>query len=44
MIKGLIDEGISQRKIAKICKVDRNTLARFLKYELSIRVNQDRYE
>ena len=34
LIKGLIDEGISQRKIAKICKVDRNTLARFLKYEL----------
>ena len=23
--------GVSQRKIAKICKVDRNTLARFLK-------------
>lgn len=36
LIKGLIDEGISQRKIAKICKVDRNTLARFLKYELII--------
>lgn len=34
LIKGLLDEGISQRKIAKICKVDRNTLARFLKYEL----------
>lgn len=34
LIKGLLDEGVSQRKIAKICKVDRNTLARFLKFEL----------
>lgn len=25
-IKALLDEGVSQRKIAKICKVDRNTL------------------
>lgn len=34
LIKGLLDEGISQRQIAKICKVDRNTLARFLKKEI----------
>ena len=34
LIKGLLDEGISQRQIAKICKVDRNTLARFLKIEI----------
>ena len=31
MIEGLIEEGISLRKISKICKVERNTLARFLK-------------
>lgn len=31
LVKGLLNEGISQRKVAKICKVDRNTLARFLK-------------
>lgn len=31
LIRALISEGISKRKIAKICKVDRNTLARFLK-------------
>ena len=31
MIEGLIEEGISLRKISKICKVDRNTLAKFLK-------------
>lgn len=31
LIRGLLQEGISQRKIANICKVDRNTLARFLK-------------
>lgn len=31
LINGLLNEGISHRKIAKICKVDRNTLARFLK-------------
>lgn len=32
LIKGLLQTGVSQRKIAKICKVDRNTLARFMKY------------
>ena len=31
LISGLLREKISQRKIAKICKVNRNTLARFLK-------------
>ena len=31
LITELLDIGVSQRKIAKICKVDRNTLSRFLK-------------
>ena len=31
LIKGLLEAHISKRKIAKICKVDRNTLARYLK-------------
>ncbi|WFE84856.1 MULTISPECIES: master DNA invertase Mpi family serine-type recombinase [Parabacteroides] len=31
LIKELLAVGVSQRKIAKICQVDRNTLARFLK-------------
>lgn len=31
LIKELLNAGISQRKIAKMCKVDRNTLSRFLK-------------
>ena len=31
LIRELLKEGISQRKIAKICKVDRNTLGRYLK-------------
>ena len=30
----LIAIGVSKRKIAKICKVDRNTLARFIKENL----------
>lgn len=30
LIQELLKEGVSKRKIAKICKVDRNTLARFL--------------
>lgn len=30
LIDGLLAEGVSQRKIAKICKVDRSTLARFM--------------
>lgn len=31
LIKELLQIGISKRKIAKICKVDRNTLSRFIK-------------
>lgn len=31
LINELLKEGVSKRKIAKICKVDRNTLDRFLK-------------
>ena len=31
LIRELLNTGMSQRKIAKICKVDRNTLARFIK-------------
>lgn len=31
LISKLLDDGISQRQIAKICKVDRGTIARFLK-------------
>lgn len=31
LIRELIGAGVSQRKIAKICKVDRNTLARYIK-------------
>lgn len=31
LIQGLLNEGLSQRKIAKICKVDRNTLARYIR-------------
>lgn len=34
LVKGLLNEGISQRKIAGICKVNRNTLARFLRNNL----------
>ncbi len=30
LIHELLKEGVSKRKIAKICKVDRNTLARFI--------------
>lgn len=30
LIKGLLDENISKRQIAKICKVNRNTLARYI--------------
>lgn len=32
LIKELLGANVSQRKIAEICKVDRNTLARFLKH------------
>ena len=31
LIIGLLDEGVSQRKIAAICKVDRNTLNRYVR-------------
>ena len=31
LIQELLKAEVSQRKIAKICKVDRNTLARFIK-------------
>ena len=34
LIKELIEIGTSQRKIAKLCKVDRNTLSRFIKTNL----------
>lgn len=37
LIKELLDARISQRKIAQICKVDRNTLARFIKNILEVR-------
>ena len=33
LIQGLLDEGVSKRKIANICKVDRNTLARYINSE-----------
>ena len=35
LINALLNEGVSQRKIAKISKVDRNTLARFLKNNIN---------
>ena len=31
LIKSLLKQGVSQSQIAKICKVDRNTLARYLR-------------
>lgn len=31
LIKELLNENVSQRQIAKICKVDRNTLSRYIK-------------
>lgn len=36
LIKELIHMGVSKRKIAKICKVDRNTLARFISNVLDV--------
>lgn len=36
LIQELLKQGISKRKIAGICKVDRNTLARFLKLHTDI--------
>lgn len=41
LIKGLLAEGISQRKVARICKVDRNTLSRYLKMEQSHEEQQE---
>lgn len=35
LISELLKEGLSQRKIAQICKVDRNTLCRFVKQFLT---------
>lgn len=35
LINGLIKENVSYRQIAKICKVDRNTLSRFIKEQMS---------
>ena len=34
LIKELLVASVSQRKIAKICKVDRNTLAKFIKTQM----------
>ena len=36
LIKELIKNGTSQRKIAQICKVDRNTLSRFIALKLLV--------
>lgn len=36
LIEELLDAGVSQRKIAAICKVNRNTLARYLKKQKEI--------
>lgn len=36
LIEELLKVGISQRKIAKICKVDRNTLSRFIKTFIAV--------
>ncbi len=36
LIRELLNVGTSRRKIAKICKVDRNTLARFIKERLAL--------
>ncbi|MEQ3031653.1 master DNA invertase Mpi family serine-type recombinase [Alistipes indistinctus] len=35
LIRELLAVGVSKRKIAKICKVDRNTLARFIKEKMA---------
>lgn len=36
LIKALLKENISKRKIATICKVDRNTLSRYLKNKIYV--------
>lgn len=38
LIEELLNARVSQRKIAQICKVDRNTLARFIKNVLDVRI------
>ena len=38
LITELLRNGISQRKIAKICKVDRNTLARFIELKRLVEI------
>ena len=35
LIRELLVAGVSKRKIAKICKVDRNTLARYMKDKMA---------
>lgn len=35
LIRELLSEGVSRRKTAKICKVDRSTLARFIKEQMA---------
>lgn len=37
---GLLKEGVSQRKIARICKVDRNTLNRYIRDVIKPRETQ----
>lgn len=34
LIRGLLEEGLSKRKIAEICKVNRNTLASFINNQM----------
>ena len=36
LIRELLQVGVSKRKIAKICKVDRNTLSRFINERLDV--------
>ena len=35
LITELLKQGVSKRKVAKICKVDRNTLARYMKLNMA---------
>ena len=43
LIKGLLEAHISKRKIAKICKVDRNTLDRYLKANCTEQNKENEY-
>ncbi|MBO4844686.1 MAG: master DNA invertase Mpi family serine-type recombinase [Bacteroidales bacterium] len=36
LIRELLKEGVSKRKVATICKVDRNTLSRYIKRNMSV--------